>query len=74
MRSRERLIEVMRTVNRHVYREASVMLSTAANHLEASLPCWACKENMKWLVNIHPSPHIHELAIEALHYLNVLEE
>ena len=69
MRSRERLIDVMQTVNPTLYPEARVFFDTFVRHSDANAGCRACRTNMKWLVDMHVSPHIRELAAEALHYL-----
>lgn len=70
MRSRARLIEVMKTVNRNVYPEACDLLWTAhycvAND---TVPCPECARSMRGIMRAHSSPHIRELATEALHYL-----
>lgn len=70
MRSRERLIEVLRSVNRQAYMITSQILHDAAGRLagERKGPV-EVPDELARIARYHPSPHIRELAAEALHYL-----
>jgi hypothetical protein len=69
-RSCERLIEVMRTVN---LRPRDVMhFDAAAAHLGKGSACRTCICNMI-ILEKHESPHIAELAREALYYFRQLQ-
>lgn len=71
MRSRDRLIDVLDTVNGKVVGELDAkVLRAAAETMRRSWP--PGKEHMGLLNSIaegHDSEHIRELAAEALHYL-----
>lgn len=67
MRTKQRLIEVIETVNPKVHPEAWAMFRATIRHKVAG--CRACKLNIAYLITKTDSPHIRELATEALHYL-----
>jgi hypothetical protein len=72
MRSRERLVFVMRSVNRWVHPVPAIFLFSAADHIEANeIGCPECLKSMTLLVDEYPSQHIRELAAEAKLYLEV---
>jgi hypothetical protein len=74
MRSRERLVEVLRSVNGR-YHGTDLMndfrftadILSAPNHFP--LTTTKTGELINGYAKGHPSPHIRELAAEALHYL-----
>lgn len=69
MRTRERLLEVLLTVNPEVHYKASVLLGAAAYLIEeGKRPSKAMRLGMLQLLT-DTSPHIVQLAAEALHYL-----
>jgi hypothetical protein len=72
MRSRERLITVLKSVNKNVYPEAEPVAWGAAIHLEGnfSTNCGCdCIMDLQFIKTAHASPHLRELAAEALHYI-----
>lgn len=72
MRSRERLITVLKTVNKNVHPLAEPVLWGAAIHLEGRFTrgCGCdCVNELRKVRRMTLSPHIHELATEALHYI-----
>lgn len=69
MRSRERLIEVLRSVNPKLFPEEAMILRRAARAIAESMPHWLNGGWLKRTAETHSSPHIRELAAEALHYL-----
>lgn len=69
MRTRTRLIEVIETVNARLYPQAAYILKTATSHAKEHPGCPVCVLAMQELISNTTSPHICELATEALHYL-----
>lgn len=70
MRSKDRLVEVMRSVNPHLNYIAHVVMTAAAAHIEEEAgDCPACFFNMREIATKEVSPHLRELAQEALIYL-----
>jgi len=72
MRRLDRLIEVMRSLNPEVIGDTvSDIFEATANHLECDLVlCYACEFNMNMIAMHDPSPHLRELAEQALAYHN----
>lgn len=69
MRSRERLIEVLRSVNADVIgKDWFGVLHHAAFLLTAKIPN-ADTADLEMTIAFHHSPHVRELAGEAIHYL-----
>lgn len=69
MRSRERLIEVLKTVNSHTV-EWAPLLHRAAEHLENHFPAGIDMARLNFIADDpEESPHIRELSREAAHYL-----
>lgn len=71
MRSRERLIEVLKTVNEPDGDTGGrIVMRMIADMLQGV----DIKEILTLMVagaaEFHPSPHIRELSLEAVHYLN----
>ncbi len=62
MRSRARLIEVLKTVNRTVYPSTASRLLGVLQCFErgAEGACLACQDSMQMIAAEHPSPHIRE--------------
>ena len=71
MMSRERLIEVLASVNVCVHGTDATTLHYASDFLRSGIrPCpYLILARLVIFRDHHPSPHIRELAGEALHYL-----
>lgn len=71
MRTRERLVLLLRSVNPLVYSGAAMVMTDAAEHLDGEQAecCVACANNMAVLAAYHESPHIRELAAQTAIYL-----
>jgi hypothetical protein len=69
MRSLERLIEVMETVNRKYDDAADLWALVECLESQSRFGCLICKSNAQRLMERASSPHYRELAAEAFHYL-----
>ncbi len=70
MRSRQRLIEVLETVNGNVVGEITAFdFQTAAECLKLPGHCPDCAFDLTKIFKYHLSPHVRELARQAHHYL-----
>lgn len=72
MRSRERLIQVLRSVNDHapgIWASQAGFLLGVSDIIEAGGELHAvARQDLRIMALTHDSPHIRELAYEALHY------
>jgi hypothetical protein len=69
MRNLDRLIEVVYSINDHIYQHERHAMVNAVMHLEDDdRLCEGCEYNVGNLSRMHPSPHIRELAAEIIHY------
>jgi hypothetical protein len=69
MRTLDRLLAVMEAVNWEVWPYASIELHQAACELRNGLVSTMGLASMRALADNHPSPHIRELALEAVQYM-----
>jgi hypothetical protein len=69
MRSLERLIEVLRTVNRKYDDAADLWALVECLEYQGRFGCLICKNNAQRLMQRASSPHYRELAAEAYLYL-----
>lgn len=78
MRSRERLADVLRSVNGQapgIWQFQVEFLREAAGALESCLPLTSVQaQELRIMSQTHSSPHIRELAGEALYYGRALED
>lgn len=66
MRTRERFLEVAKTVNFRVYPASHLLLGVACRHIEAGTEIPPDIEDDIVTLLYHDSPHIRSLAAEAL--------
>jgi len=72
MRSRERLIDVLCSINRNaVGQPCAAMMAVTADAIAGKhvITGNGMRAVLDRYSSVHPSPHIRELATEALHYL-----
>jgi hypothetical protein len=76
MRSRERLIEVMASVNHKVVGESNTIcfLLAAATLKSGASGCVQQCSVMAQIRDETSSPHIRDIATEAIHYLNEAQD
>lgn len=74
MRERDRLIEVMKSVNPSLYPTVAGHMWEMANCMDFRDPpqmCPVCAARMHHVATYHESHHLRDLAVNALHHMGV---
>ena len=69
MRTKQRLTEIIRTVNPDLYPNAALWFLAAADELSSGDTTIATTDHMHFLAGQHASEYVRELAKEVIHYI-----